>query len=210
MPASQNSVSRAVRELRKALQESQQAFAHRMKTAVRTIARYETVRPPRGKMLAQLEKIAVKAGCAELATVFRQALARELGSPTHLMSPEERAWSQAICNLLRNREREDLGNIRVLLLERLIQVQRQMLAWAQAGESLSRSAEQLENDLRNLQIEAEGSALYELSAATEYRSKKEGITPEQAFAKELTPARYAKSEEEHQRLDLGKKQKTSK
>jgi hypothetical protein len=60
------------------LQESQQAFAYRMKSAVRTIARYETVRPPRGSVLAQLEGVALEAGRADLATVFRQALAQEL------------------------------------------------------------------------------------------------------------------------------------
>src|SRR4029078_7687539 len=104
MPASSLPVTRAVRELRQTLQESQQAFAYRMKSAVRTIARYETVRPPRGSVLAQLEGVALEAGRADLATVFRQALAQELGSPSQLMTPEERAWSQAICNLLRNRD----------------------------------------------------------------------------------------------------------
>jgi len=32
-----------------ALGESQQAFAYRMKTAIRTVARYETSTPPKGK-----------------------------------------------------------------------------------------------------------------------------------------------------------------
>jgi len=37
-----------VRKLRTALGESQQAFAYRMKTAIRTVARYETSAPPKG------------------------------------------------------------------------------------------------------------------------------------------------------------------
>ena len=44
MSVSSLTVSKAVRELRQTLHESQQAFAYRMQTAVRTIARYETVR----------------------------------------------------------------------------------------------------------------------------------------------------------------------
>jgi DNA-binding transcriptional regulator YiaG len=48
MSVSSLTVTKAVRELRQTLHESQQSFAYRMQTAVRTIARYETVRPPRG------------------------------------------------------------------------------------------------------------------------------------------------------------------
>jgi hypothetical protein len=78
-------VSKAVRELLQTLHESQQSFAYRMQTAVRTIARYETVRPPRGAVLAQLESIALETGRADLAAVFRQALTQELDSPPHLL-----------------------------------------------------------------------------------------------------------------------------
>ena len=202
MSVSSLTVSKAVRELRQTLHESQQAFAYRMQTAVRTIARYETVRP-RGSVLAQLEGIALETGRADLAVVFRQALTQELGSPPHLLSPEERAWSQAIYNLLRNRHRGDLGSVRVQILDRLLKAQAQLLVWAQAGESVGRTVEQLQNDLRNLEISAQGSAMYETTAAAEHRSRKEGITREQAFAKELTPDRYDRAEAEHQELDLG-------
>jgi transcriptional regulator with XRE-family HTH domain len=203
MSVSSLTVSKAVRELRQTLHESQQAFAYRMQTAVRTIARYETVRPPRGSVLAQLEGIALETGRADLAVVFRQALTQELGSPPHLLSPEERAWSQAIYNLLRNRHRGDLGSVRVQILDRLLKAQAQLLLWAQAGESVGRTVEQLQNDLRNLEISAQGSAMYETTAAAEHRSRKEGITREQAFAKELTADRYDRAEAEHEKLDLG-------
>jgi transcriptional regulator with XRE-family HTH domain len=73
------SVSDAVRKLRKELGESQQQFAYRMKTAIRTVARYETVRPPKGKVLRQLEAVATESNLPHLAEVFRGALNQELG-----------------------------------------------------------------------------------------------------------------------------------
>ena len=69
----------AVRKLRTALGESQQAFAYRMKTAIRTIARYEASTPPKGKALAELFWVAADTGNAELANVFRGALVGEIG-----------------------------------------------------------------------------------------------------------------------------------
>jgi transcriptional regulator with XRE-family HTH domain len=74
-----NTVSAAVRQLREELGESQQQFALRMQTAIRTIARYETVRPPKGKVLRQLEVLALEARQLELAGIFRMALAEEMG-----------------------------------------------------------------------------------------------------------------------------------
>jgi DNA-binding transcriptional regulator YiaG len=69
----------AVRKLRTALGESQQAFAYRMKTAIRTVARYETTTPPRGKALAELFWVATDTRNPELANVFRGALVGEIG-----------------------------------------------------------------------------------------------------------------------------------
>jgi transcriptional regulator with XRE-family HTH domain len=45
---SEDTVSSTIRKLRQALGESQQQFAHRLKIAIRTIARYETVRRREG------------------------------------------------------------------------------------------------------------------------------------------------------------------
>lgn len=72
-------VSEAVRSLRVALGESQQAFAYRMKTAIRTIARYETTRPPKGKALSEFYGVANENGNQDLAAVFRNALTAEMG-----------------------------------------------------------------------------------------------------------------------------------
>lgn len=74
-----NPVSEAVRSLRVALGESQQAFAYRMKTAIRTIARYETTRPPKGKALSEFYRVATENGNQDLAAVFRNALTAEMG-----------------------------------------------------------------------------------------------------------------------------------
>lgn len=74
-----NTVSAAVRQLREELGETQQQFALRMQTAIRTIARYETTRPPKGKVLRQLEVLALEARQLELAGIFRMALAEEIG-----------------------------------------------------------------------------------------------------------------------------------
>lgn len=78
-----NPVGQAVRELRTALGESQQAFAYRMKTAIRTIARYETVRPPKGRALAELQQVATDTGHQKLANIFNDALIAELGTAGH-------------------------------------------------------------------------------------------------------------------------------
>jgi transcriptional regulator with XRE-family HTH domain len=88
------SVSEAVRKLRKELGESQQQFAYRMKTAIRTVARYETVRPPKGKVLRQLEVMATENNLGYLAEVFRGALNQELG-----VRNAEKIRIQALANL---------------------------------------------------------------------------------------------------------------
>ena len=75
----QDPLNEAVRALRTALGESQQAFAYRMQTAIRTIARYESSRPPKGKALAEFSRMADDTGHHKLAAIFRDALMAELG-----------------------------------------------------------------------------------------------------------------------------------
>jgi len=55
---SEDAVSLTIRKLRQSLGESQQEFAHRLKMAIRTIARYETARPPRRVGIGALQRIA--------------------------------------------------------------------------------------------------------------------------------------------------------
>lgn len=70
-----------VRKLRIALDATQQEFAHRLGLAIATVVRYEHNRPPRGKALAKLERVAAAQGLDEYAAVFRSALSNELGAP---------------------------------------------------------------------------------------------------------------------------------
>jgi transcriptional regulator with XRE-family HTH domain len=72
-------LSRAVVELRKALGDSQQQFAGRLRIAMTTIARYETSRPPKGKALATMARVAEEIGRKDLADEFLLALNAELG-----------------------------------------------------------------------------------------------------------------------------------
>ena len=73
------SLTEAVRELRKHLSESQQAFATRLGLSIRALANYEKDRAPTGKALAALAHTAAEAGRHDLSYEFMRALARELG-----------------------------------------------------------------------------------------------------------------------------------
>ena len=98
-----NPVSDAVRKLRESLNQTQQEFAQRLGTAITTIARWETTRPPKGKALSDLSALAHDSAALnsdskqgdsatlfrELATLFRNALAKELGV-TEIVAPSHR------------------------------------------------------------------------------------------------------------------------
>ncbi len=110
----------AVRDLRNALHESQQTFAFRMRTAIRSIARYETNRPPKGKMLAEFARVATETGHDKLAAVFTNALmtdlgpARELtalGALAHVMIPRIRADVSAMVDGLKDESTDPQARI---------------------------------------------------------------------------------------------------
>jgi transcriptional regulator with XRE-family HTH domain len=71
--AGQRKIAQAIRDLRGHLQESQQAFSNRLDVSVRTVARYEIDRPPRGIMLLRLAEIAEKAERHDLGRVFKDS-----------------------------------------------------------------------------------------------------------------------------------------
>ncbi len=73
-------VTDAVRSLRLALGETQQSLATKLGIAISTMVRYETNRAPRGKALSMFAILAEEHGQAELAQLFRDASAAELGS----------------------------------------------------------------------------------------------------------------------------------
>jgi transcriptional regulator with XRE-family HTH domain len=64
-------LSQAVIELRTSLGETQQQFAARLRSALSTVARYETSRPPAGDVLLQLAQIAEKNRLLKLQDLFR-------------------------------------------------------------------------------------------------------------------------------------------
>ena len=94
---SKNPISEVLVQLRQALGENQQQFANRTKTAITTIARYETSRPPKGKALAQFARLANEARRPDLAARFDQALAADLGEVSR--SPEAMVWADAITQI---------------------------------------------------------------------------------------------------------------
>lgn len=75
---SKHPLCEAVRSLRSARGETQEAFGAQFGVTVRTVARWETVRPPRGIVLMQLASIADAAKESKLASAFRTALAGDI------------------------------------------------------------------------------------------------------------------------------------
>jgi transcriptional regulator with XRE-family HTH domain len=72
-------VTEAVRLLRRSLGDTQQQFAQRLGMAISTVVRYESTRPPRGKVLAKLYQLAIDNGLSRVASMFHLALSAELG-----------------------------------------------------------------------------------------------------------------------------------
>src|SRR5947209_11787397 len=106
MTTNKDLVSQAVRDLRHAYEESQQAFAYRTKTAIRTIARYETVRPPRGAELGQFLELAIAKGRTDLAEIFGKAMADELNMRAERIprTVEENIYADLLFLMMRNRQ----------------------------------------------------------------------------------------------------------
>ena len=72
-------VRAAVRNMRLALGESQEQFAKRLKTTVRTISRYETDQPPRGFALQKMWQIAKgDKRCDDYVEEFAEAIRDEI------------------------------------------------------------------------------------------------------------------------------------
>jgi len=71
---------RAVRELRKRLGDSQQAFATRLGISIRAVGNYENSRVPKSaRALSSLVRAAKSADQPQLAQIFEHALAAEMG-----------------------------------------------------------------------------------------------------------------------------------
>jgi transcriptional regulator with XRE-family HTH domain len=67
-------VMSAIRDLRTALGLSQTEFGRRLNRSLPTIQRWETLRPPNSKALAELQQLATESKQPELAKLFHAAL----------------------------------------------------------------------------------------------------------------------------------------
>lgn len=79
MSRSAAELSGAVSELRRRLGDTQPAFASRLGSSIRSVANYESDRPPKGRALVKLAEVAHRQGHTDLAGTFVAALSRELG-----------------------------------------------------------------------------------------------------------------------------------
>jgi hypothetical protein len=77
-----------VRQLREGLGRTQTEFGALIEKGLATVQRYETLVPPKGKVLVRLEKLARENGFTEYADAFRGALIAELGMDRE--TPDER------------------------------------------------------------------------------------------------------------------------
>ena len=71
----------AVRKVRAEYGDTQQEFAHRLHAAIRSVARYETDRPPGGTVLIKLLRLARLKRLEVVSNAFQEALGAELADP---------------------------------------------------------------------------------------------------------------------------------
>ena len=137
-----NAVSETVRKLRGSFGETQEEFARRMDTAVVTIARWETSRPPRGKALKALAELARSKSLPEYADVFEQAARGEIPPLRRTVKfkeiepqdEEEASLFAAVARINRNRGeyRKDFSRLKKAV-ERAMNDINELVAEAQAS-----------------------------------------------------------------------------
>jgi transcriptional regulator with XRE-family HTH domain len=76
---SNSDLKETVKRLRLALGTTQTEFGVLIGKGLATVQRYETLVPPKGKVLVRLQKLAQDNGLDECAVIFRNALLNELG-----------------------------------------------------------------------------------------------------------------------------------
>jgi transcriptional regulator with XRE-family HTH domain len=79
-------ISDLVRKLRLGLGDTQQDFAQRLQTAIRTVARWEAGHWPNNRTVAQLEQLARVHGFTDLADGFRTGLSKAIGTRLALVA----------------------------------------------------------------------------------------------------------------------------
>jgi transcriptional regulator with XRE-family HTH domain len=83
----------AVRSLRLRLHHTQQTFAVFLGLAIRTIARYETIRPPSGKALVRFANLARENDLEQISETLHHALVLELASLLPASNKEDGFWN---------------------------------------------------------------------------------------------------------------------
>jgi transcriptional regulator with XRE-family HTH domain len=123
------SLNTAVKELRRALGLSQQAFASELKLSIRAVVNYEKSRAPSARALAQLEQLASDNDHPELARIFRDALGSELGfgmSDRPPLSGEELYLDRAFRRcVFENPRSPTASKIRRLLRDYVVQIKKE-------------------------------------------------------------------------------------
>ena len=117
-------LNQAVRKLRLTTGDTQQSFAQRLGLSMRAIANYEKDRVPNGPALYRLAKLARQVGRPDLAQIFSSALSEEFHDAVEPMTTEEKAWSDAVIALLRNKDLTDwsqVGRSIIGALEKLVE-----------------------------------------------------------------------------------------
>jgi transcriptional regulator with XRE-family HTH domain len=119
----------AVKELRRAVGLSQQAFATQLGLSIRAVVNYEKDRAPTARALAQLEQLASDNNHPELARIFRDALGSELGfgmSDRAPLSGEELYLDRAFRRVVfENPRSATASKIRRLLQESVVQIKKE-------------------------------------------------------------------------------------
>ena len=150
-------LNEAVRNLRKALGATQQEFAYRVPTAIRTVARWENDQPPHGQALVRLAQMAQAEGLEEVAGTFVRALQLEMTSHDATSQPELKGWLDGLVIAFRYRNR--LGARWTGLAESIIQAVNYATAAAhevssQEGPEFEALSHQLRNRLEMYKGEA--------------------------------------------------------
>jgi DNA-binding XRE family transcriptional regulator len=184
MQAEMNHLVSAVRELRKALGDSQQAFATRLGMSVRAIANYETDRAPTGRALYKLEQLARANGRYELACQFARALATEM---EWAQEPRQSVWAGVVREIVRNERLCDgwseLAKALARELEKLIAKAKSGMQIESPLKSQDAAIANLESWLTEARHAVEGSAEKTVERlAQEWLKENRGKTIEQARA----------------------------
>ena len=95
-----NVLCEAVSQLRQVVGKSQMKFAAQMDWHIVTLARYETTRPPKGRALAQLWRVAQEHGQHGLARVFLGGFQAEIGQQVYAAPPGFEAAMYAFTEVL--------------------------------------------------------------------------------------------------------------